>query len=76
MEFLFTTNLNTDEKDIVYEVSFDQEKYIFLPEQNDGNLEPFSFKREHDEWHDQDIVSPQLRKQALNALDNYLMAQH
>jgi hypothetical protein len=76
MEFLFTTNLNAHEKDIVYEVYFDQEKYIFLPEQNDGNLEPFSFKREHDEWHDQDIISPQLRKQALNALDNYLMAQH
>jgi hypothetical protein len=76
MEFLFTTNLSTNEKNILYEVYFDQEKYIFLPEENDLNLEPFSFNREHDEWHDQDIISPQLKKQALNALDNYLLAQH
>ena len=76
MEFLFTVNLSVHEKDMVYEVYFDHEKYIFLPEKNDLHLEPFFFKREHDEWHDQDIISPQLKKQALNALDNYLLAQH
>jgi hypothetical protein len=76
MEFLFTTNLSANEKDIVYKVYFDQEKYIFLPEENNENLDPFSFKREHDEWHDQNSISSQLKKQALDALENYLMAQH
>ena len=74
MEFLFTTTLNVDEKDTVYEVHFDNEKYTFIPGEN--NLTPFSFKREHDEWHDQDAIPASLKTQAINALENYLLAQH
>ena len=76
MEFLFTTNLSVDEKDVVYEVHFDKEKYSFVPGENDSNLTPFSFKREHDEWHEQETLSAPLKKQAINALENYLLAQH
>ena len=76
MEFLFTTNLTVDDKEVSYEAHFDNEKYNFVPLAVNGNLPAFSFKREHDEWQDQDIISTQLRIQAINALENYLLAQH
>ena len=76
MEVLFTTNLSVNDKNAVYHVVFDQEKYTFLPEAKDKELPSFSFKREHDEWHDQELLSPQIKKQAINALENYLLAQH
>ncbi len=76
MEFLFTTTLTTNKVDAEYQVYFDQEKYMFLPDANDKNLSSFSFKREHDEWHDQNKVAPQLKQQAIGALEKYLLAQH
>ena len=76
MDFLFTATLSANEVDAAYQVYFNQEKYMFLPDTNDKNLSSFSLKREHDEWHDEDLPSPQLRKQAINALEEYLLAQH
>ena len=76
MENLFSTNISVDNKNAVYNVIFDEEKYVFLPEANDNGLPSFSFKREHDEWHDQELITPDLKKQAVNALENYLLAQH
>jgi hypothetical protein len=76
MEFLFTTCLNINDKDITYEVHFDKERYSFLPADLNNNSPAFSFKREHDEWQDQESISPQLKTQAINALENYLLAQH
>ena len=76
MEFLFTTCLSINDKDISYEVHFDNEKYSFLPAELTNNSPAFSFKREHDEWQDQEPISPQLKTQAINALENYLLAQH
>ena len=76
MEYLFTTSLATDEKNHMYKVFFDNEKYNFLPQEGDENFNGFSFKREHDEWHDVGTISTQLRKQALQALEEYLLAQH
>ena len=76
MEYLFTTSLATDEKTVVYKVYFDKEKYNFLPGEEDENSDSLSFKREHDEWHDVGTIDPQLRKQALQALEEYLLAQH
>ena len=76
MEFLFTTSLSIDEADAVYEVYFDKAQYVFLPGANDKESSSFSFKREHDEWHEQDQLSPELKAQAINALENYLLAQH
>lgn len=49
---------------------------IFLPETKDKELSGFSFKRENDEWQDQQLLAPGLKKQAINALENYLLAQH
>ena len=76
MEFLFATNLNINEADAVYKVYFDQEKYMFRPDTHDKSLATFSFKREHDEWHNQEPLASQIKMQAINALEKYLLAQH
>jgi len=76
MEFLFAPNLNINEADAAYKVYFDQEKYLFQPDEDDRSLPAFSFKREYDEWHNQEPISSQLKTQAINALENYLLAQH
>lgn len=74
MDALFSTNINVNDTNAVYQVYFAQEKYVFTPENKE--LPSFSFKREYDEWHDQELLSPQLKKQAIDALDNYLLSQH
>lgn len=76
MENLFSTNISVNEKNGVYNVVFEDDKYVFLPEANDKELPSFSFKRENDEWHDQELVAPELKNQAVNALENYLLSQH
>jgi len=76
MEHLFSTNLSVNGENAVYQVFFDDEKYVFLPEAKEEEMPTFSFKREHDEWHNQDLISPQLKRQAINALEGYLLAQH
>jgi hypothetical protein len=60
MESLFSTNIKTYDKNVVYQVYFDQEKYIFSPDEKD-NMQP---------------LPPELKMQAINALENYLLAQH
>lgn len=76
MENLFSTNISVNDKNAVYNVVFENEKYVFLPESSDNELPSFSFSRENDEWHDQELIAPQLKKQAVDALENYLLAQH
>ena len=76
MENLFSTNLSVNDKNAVYNVVFDDEKYIFLPESEDKALPSFSFKRQHDEWLDQELLSPEIKTQAVSALEKYLLAQH
>ena len=75
MEDLFSTNLAVNNQNVSYRVVFDQEKYVFLPE-GKTSFPSFSFRREQDEWHDQERVDPQLKKQAIDALENYLLRQH
>lgn len=76
MENLFSTNIAVNDKNVSYHVFFDHERYIFEPQTKEGQFPSFSFKREHDEWHEQESVSPQLKQQAINALEKYLLAQH
>ena len=76
MENLFSTNLSIDNKNVSYHVFFEQEKYTFEPEVKEEPFPTFSFKREHDEWHEQGAVPPQLKQQAISALEKYLLAQH
>ncbi|MFL5741673.1 MAG: hypothetical protein ACJ75B_15715 [Flavisolibacter sp.] len=76
MEDLFSTNLAVNNQNINYRVIFDQEKYVFLSEANQKEFGSFSFRREHDRWTDQELLPPELKKQAVEALDKYLMKQH
>ena len=75
MEDLFSTSLAVNNQKVSYRVVFDQEKYVFRPE-GDASFPSFSFRREHDEWHNQELADPQLKKQAIDALENYLLRQH
>jgi hypothetical protein len=76
MEDLFSTNLAVNNQNINYRVIFDQDKYVFLSEADQREFGSFSFRREHDEWMDQELLPPELRKQATEALDKYLLRQH
>jgi hypothetical protein len=76
MEDLFSTNLGVNNKNLNYRVIFDDEKYVFLTEADQGEFSRFSFKREHDEWVDQEMLPPDVRKQAVDALEKYLLKQH
>ena len=76
MEDLFTTHIIIENEDVNFRVMFDQEKYVFLSEGNSKTFSSFAIKREHDEWHDEQALDPQVREQAVAALEKYLMQQH
>ena len=76
MEDLFSTNISFNERNGVYRVIFENDRYVFLPDNEDPALPTFSFKREQDEWHDMELIDPALRKQGVDALENYLLSQH
>ena len=76
MENLFSTNLLVNNQNIIYRVVFDQEKYVFLSEANQKEFPSFSFIREHDEWHDQELLPLEIKMQAIEALEKYLLKQH
>jgi len=77
MEDLFTSELNLNGRSVSYRVFFDNDRYNFVAgETMAPELPAFSFKREEDEWHEQEVLPANLRKQALDALENYLLKQH
>ncbi len=76
MEDLFTTHINIENEDVNFRVMFDQEKYVFLSEGNSKTFSSFAIKREHDEWHDEQALEPQVKEQAIAALEKYLLRQH
>lgn len=73
MEDLFSTHIAVNNKNIAYHVIFDHDEYVFRPA---DNAQEFSFKREHDEWHNQGPIDAEVRKQAIDALEKYLLRQH
>lgn len=76
MEDLFSTNITVNNQSIQYHVIFDDDQYIFLSEENDKAFASFSFKREHDQWLDQKFLPAEIKKQAIAALEKYLLKQH
>jgi hypothetical protein len=76
MEDLFSTQLDVNHQNITYHVIFDKERYTFVPQGAKTTVEPFSFIREHDEWHVTELLDPTLKAQAIEALDRYLFRQH
>lgn len=76
MEDLFSTNIAVNNENISYRVIFDNGKYVFLSEADNKGFSSFSFRRDHDEWHDQELLPPGIKKQAVDALEKYLLKQH
>jgi len=76
MEELFSTNIEVSGENVNYRVVFDNEKYIFKSDAGNTGLDSFSFRREHDEWTDEASLPSEIKNQAINALDKYLMQQH
>jgi len=76
MEDLFSTNIAVNNQNIVYRVIFDKDKYVFLSEADQPSFPSFSFRRENDQWIDQELLPPELKKQAVDALERYLLKQH
>jgi hypothetical protein len=76
MEDLFSTNITINNESIRYHVVFDHENYIFHLESDNKSFPDFSLKRAHDEWHEQGSLLPEIKQQAVDALERYLMKQH
>lgn len=76
MEHLFSTNIVVNDKNVNYQVIFDKEKYVFNSEADNKPFANFSFKREHDEWLSQQLLPVEIKMQALDALESYLLKQH
>lgn len=76
MEDLFSTNIAVNNQNINYRVIFADDRYTFLSEADNNAFSTFSFKREADEWHDQELLPPDIKKQAVDALEKYLLRQH
>lgn len=75
MQDLFSTNITINNQNINYRVFFDNEKYTFLSDGDNKEFSEFSFKREHDRWEDQELLPPEIKKQAIDALEKYLLRQ-
>ena len=58
-----------------YKVEFGNEEYLFQPVNGNENVS-FSLRREHDEWHGAEDLSPEIRPEAVDALEKYLLKQH
>jgi hypothetical protein len=76
VEDLFSTNIAVNNENVNYHVIFDNEKYVFLSEANNKAFPSFSFRREHDEWLDQELLPTDVKQQAVDALEKYLLKQH
>ena len=75
MTDLFSTNIAVNNQNINYRVIFEDDRYTFVSEADNKAFPTFSFKREHDEWLDQDLLPADIKSQATDALDNYLLRQ-
>jgi hypothetical protein len=76
MEHLFAVTLRVVDHETRFQVSFDQEQYMFQAEDSTHLPDSFALKREHDEWHEQGALPPAIKAQAVEALEKYLLRQH
>ena len=76
MENLFSTNITVNNQNLNYRVIFDNDKYVFLSASDNKSFPSFSFKREHDEWLEQELLPVEIKNQAVDALEKYLLKQH
>lgn len=76
MEDLFSTNITVNNQNVNYRVIFDNDKYVFLSAADNKAFPTFSFKRENDKWLDQELLPVEMKNQAVDALEKYLLKQH
>jgi hypothetical protein len=76
MEDLFLTKIAVNNETVNYRVIFDNEKYVFISKADNKTFPSFSFRREHDLWLDQESLPADIKEQAVNALEKYLLRQH
>lgn len=75
MTDLFSTNIAVNKQNINYRVIFEDDRYTFVSEAGNTEFPTFSFKREHDEWVDQNLLPADIKEQAIGALERYLLQQ-
>ena len=75
MTDLFSTNIAVNNQNINYRVIFEDDRYTFVSEADNKEFPTFSFKREHDEWLDQNLLPQDIKNQATEALGKYLLRQ-
>lgn len=75
MERLYTTDLMIKGRKATYEVIFENDAYVFHP-QNAGEYQTFAVKREEDEWHPQSQLDEEVKEEAIASLEKYLLSQH
>ena len=75
MTALFSTNLDVNHQSVVYQVYEDQGKYVFLSENSNNQFHNFSFIKDGDKWNELELdkVTPDIKKQAVEALNRYLL---
>ncbi len=76
MEDLFSTNISVNNQNVTYRVIFEEDKYTFMSDAEMDEFSTFSLKRENDEWHPVEMLPEALKKQAVDALEKYLLQQH
>ncbi|MDB5191905.1 MAG: hypothetical protein JWQ96_1468 [Segetibacter sp.] len=76
MENVFSTPIKVNNKEVLYHIIFEDEKYTFHADVEDAEIPSFSFHRENNQWIDEDCIDLKLRAQAAEALEKYLLSQH
>jgi hypothetical protein len=76
MEELFIASIDINGKNIPYQVVFDHEQYQFQPAEAGSQLQSFFLVRSEDEWKDPSGLPAQIKQQAIEALESYLLRQH
>ncbi|MGI8597931.1 MAG: hypothetical protein ACR2KB_01630 [Chitinophagaceae bacterium] len=77
MEALFSINLAVNGFNVVYRVFEERGKYVFLSENSANAYHNFSFVRKDEKWVELELelVYPELKKQAVTALNKYVLTE-
>jgi hypothetical protein len=77
MEALFSINLAVNGNNVIYQVFEDQGKYVFLSENSANAYHNFSFIKKGEKWIELelDLVPPELKKQAVEALNKFVLTE-
>lgn len=78
MEALFSINLAVNGFNVIYRVYEEKGKYVFLSENSANAYHNFSFVRKGEKWLELelDLVPPELKKQAVAALNKFVLTEH